>query len=62
MVINLISQTYLSDIIIIKSELIKITLVGKYYDKIYVAMTMKSNYVIKANCFKFDLLIYINSL
>ena len=59
MVNNPISQTYFSNIILIKAVLIKSTLVGKYSDKIEVAMTMKSNNIIKANCFKFDLLIYI---
>ena len=62
MIIDLISQTYFSNIILIKAVLIKSTLVGKYSDKIEVYMTLKSNYVIKANCFKFDLLIYIHSL
>ena len=59
MVINLISQTYFSNIILIKAVLIKSTLVGKYSDKIEVAMTMKSNYIIIANWLKFDILIYI---
>ena len=55
MIIDLISQTYFSNIIQIKAVLIKSSLVVMYSDKIEVAMTIKSNYVIMANWLKFDL-------
>jgi len=52
----------ISNIIKIQAAWIKSTQAAKYCDKNKVAMAMKSKYVIKPNCLKFDLLIYIQSL
>ena len=62
MIIDLISQTYFSNIIQIKAVLIKSSLVVMYSGKIEVAMTIKSNYVIMANWLKVYLLICITCL
>ena len=59
---DLISWTYFSNINKIKTAIMKITLVAKYSHKNEVAMTLKSNFVIKANWLKFYLPINIHML